>query len=86
MYEDRIFFNSSKVYIDSGYYNWTDITGSVSMNGGNVNFVINGTTKAITVPNFSKLKYVSMSILNDYISSSFNRKSVLKSLTNGSSD
>ena len=84
MYEYRIFFNSYEVYIDSGYYNWTDITGSVSMNGGNVDFVINGTTKAITVPNFSKLKYVSVSILNDYIGA--NTKSVLKSLTIGSSD
>ena len=84
MHYHRIFFNSSEVYINSGYSGWTDIIGSVSMDGSNVSFVVNGTSKTISVPNFSKLKYVSISIINDDIGG--NRKSILKSLTIGSGD
>jgi len=87
MYKGKIYFNSpNESQAVNSFDDWTDVVGSVSMDGSTVSFEVNGMTKTITVPNFSKLKYVSISINNDYYYSSDKNYSILKSLTIGSSD
>jgi len=85
MHEGKIYFNSpNESQSVNNFYRWTDVVGRVSMNGSNVSFNINGMSKTISVPNFSKLKYVSIAILHDDLG--YYTNSVLKSLTIGSSD
>jgi len=86
MKHGKIYFNSPSNAQNMSFSDWTDVVGSVSIDGSNVTFEVNGVTKTISVPNFSKLKYVSISILNDDEDNNFNYYSVLKSLTIGSSD
>lgn len=89
MHNRKIYFNSpndSQYIADSSFSDWTDVIGSVTMDGSNVSFVVNGYTKTISVPNFSKLKYVSISIINDDLDSRYSKYSILKSLTIGSAD
>ena len=80
MLKNKIYFNSPADSLTASFYNGTDIIGGVSMNGSNVSFEVNGMTKTINVPNFSKLKYVSIGIYDRY------SNSTLQSLTIGSSD
>lgn len=89
MHYQKIYFNSpndSQFIGDSSFSGWTDVIGSVTMDGSNVSFEVNGMNRTISVPNFSKLKYVSISILNDNLGSSYTSYSSLKSLTIGSGD
>jgi len=79
--KNKIYFNSpADSLTTSSFYNWTDVIGNVTMDGSNVSFEVNGMTKTINVPNFSKLKYVSIGIYDRY------SNSILHSLTIGSSD
>ena len=87
MHMGKIYFNSpNESQAVSSFNGWTDVVGSVSMDGSTVSFEVNGMTKTITVSNFSKLKYVSISINNDDEDNSYKDYSILKSLTIGSSD
>lgn len=89
MHNRKIYFNSpndSQYIAGDSFSDWTDVIGSVTMDGSNVSFVVNGYTKTISVPNFSKLKYVSISIINDNLDSRYSEYSILKSLTIGSAD
>jgi len=89
MTDGKIYFNSKEKYVTFYfpylYYITTEAT--VSMDGSNVTFNVPGMgIKTITIPNFSKLKYVSITILNDDKDLNFNYFSKLKSLTIGSAD
>ena len=86
MRKGKIYFNSPSNAQNMSFSGWTDVVGSVTMDGDNVTFEVNGIAKTISVPNFSKLKYVSISILNDDDGNYDRIYSVLKSLTIGSSD
>jgi len=85
MHYGKIYFNSPNAsQAVNSFDHWTDVVGRVSMDGDNVSFNVNGMSKTISVPNFSKLKYVSIAILHDDLG--YYTNSVLKSLTIGSSD
>ena len=81
------YFNSEvSEYTDNTYRVY--LTGTVSMNGSKVTFDIDRMKepKTMTVSNFSKLKYVSISILDDELGASSYYYDILNSLRISSSD
>jgi len=63
----EIYLNGVKIYTNANYFEFREaITGTITKSGNTVTCTIAGyVSKTITVSNFSKLKYVNVSLLHD---------------------